>query len=164
MATEIVLDLRTQNIEKVFDLPWANQYLYISYEGADKFYRENEVEAKELVQSKYLIDRTSLGQREGKVDLTHEYMIDDIRYSIVLLNRAMGLLATSHLGTWSVHFIENIRTTKMPIDWATILSDNLDEELISVKIDPHFYMTSYTMYLLVARTIDYPGLYKKGSM
>lgn len=63
-----------------------------------------------------------------------------------------------------IHFIETIITTKIPIYWATILSDNLDEKLILVNNDPHFYMTSYMLYLLVERTIDYPGLYRKRSM
>ena len=58
-----------------------------------------------------------------------------------------------------VHFIETIRAKKMPNDWATILSDNLDEQLVVIKVDPHFYITSYMVYLLAARTIDYPGLY-----
>lgn len=73
---EIVLDLRPQTIENVFHLPWVDQYLQISYEGVDRLYRENEIEAKELVQSKYLIARTPLGQREEKVDMTHTHTHD----------------------------------------------------------------------------------------
>lgn len=52
----------------------------------------------------------------------------------------------------------------MPIYWATILSHNLHEQLIDIKVDLRFYMTSYMVYLLVARTTDYPRLYKRGSM
>ena len=52
----------------------------------------------------------------------------------------------------------------MPIDWAIILSEKLDEELVGVKSDPKFYMTSYLVYLLVARITKYLGLCKKGSM
>lgn len=55
------------------------------------------------------------------------YMKDAIRYLIILLSRVMGLPTMGHLQTWMVHFIETIRTTKMPIYWATILSDKLDE-------------------------------------
>ena len=91
-------------------------------------------------------------------------MKDDIGYSIVLLSRVMGLPSIEHLNIWMVHFIKAIRTTKMPIDWATILSENLDEQLVGVKADPKFYMTSYLVYLLAARTTDYLGLYMKGRM
>lgn len=58
---EIILDIRPWNIEKVFHLPREDQYLQIFYEVVDKWYRENEAEAKELVQSKYLNNRTTLG-------------------------------------------------------------------------------------------------------
>ena len=33
-----------------------------------------------------------------------------------------------------------------------MLSDNLDEQLVAIKVDPKFYLTSYFVYLLVART------------
>lgn len=63
-----------------------------------------------------------------------------------------------------IHFIKTIRIAKMPIYWATILSENLDEKLVGVKADTKFYMTSYLVYLLVERITDYLGLYKKGIM
>ena len=63
-----------------------------------------------------------------------------------------------------VHFINTIRMVKMSIDWATILSDYLHEQLIAMKADPRFYMTSYMVYLLEVRTTYYLGHYKKGSM
>lgn len=54
--------------------------------------------------------------------------------------------------------------TKMPIYWATILSENLDEQLVAVKAYRRFYMTSYLVYLLASRTMDYLGFLKRGSM
>ena len=47
---------------------------------------------------------------------------------------------------------------------ASILSENLDEKLVIVKNNFKFYMTSYLVYLLMARDIDYLGLFKRGSM
>ena len=91
-------------------------------------------------------------------------MKDEIGYSIVLLSRIMDLPVVGHLNIWMVHFLETIRMTKMPIDQAKILNENLDEQLVAVKTDPRFYMTSYLVYLLAARTMDYPGLFKRGSM
>ena len=66
-------------------------------------------------------------------------MKDDIGYSIVLLSRIMGLLVLGNLNIWMVHFLKTIRTMKMPIDWATILSENLDEHLVEIKTNPKFY-------------------------
>ena len=68
-----------------------------------------------------------MGCRVGKVDMNKGYMKDAIGYAIVLLRKIMGLLAVGHLHIWMVHFIETIRTAKMLIDWAIILSENLDE-------------------------------------
>ena len=88
---------------------------------------KNKKEAKELVQTSFLIDRTPLGWRVGKVEMTQGYMKDEITYLIFLLSISMGIPIVGHLQTWMVHFIETIRTTKLPINLTTILSDNLDE-------------------------------------
>lgn len=84
-------------------------------------------EAKETIQSSFLIERTLVGYRVSKVDMTQGYMKDDIGYIIFLLSRVMGLPVVGQLQTWMVHFIETIKTTKILIDWAIILSDYLDE-------------------------------------
>ena len=84
------------------------------------------------------------------------YMKEDIRYLIILLSRVMGLSTTRHLNIFMVHFIETIKKAKMPLDWASTLNQK--------KNNRKFYMTSYLVYLLVARAIDYPGLYKRGSI
>ena len=68
-------------------------------------------------------------------------MIDDIGYSIVLLSRVIGLPATGQLETQKVNFIETIRKRKIPIDWDTILHDNMDEKLLAIKNNLGFYMT-----------------------
>ena len=76
----------------------------------------------------------------------------------------MGLPAVGHLTTFRVNFIETIRHAKIPLDWATTLSEKLCEQLRTVKDKKKFYMTSYMVYLLAARATNYLGLYKKGSM
>ena len=91
-------------------------------------------------------------------------MIDEIGYSIVLLRRVMRLLVVSHIENWVVHFIEMIKRRELSIDCATIISNKLDEQLILLKTDTQFYMTSYLIYLLVARPIHYLGLVKRQSI
>ena len=92
------------------------------------------------------------------------YMKDDIRYSIILLSRVMGFLVVGHLAPFMVNFIKTIKHAKIPLDWATTLSENLCDQLKMVKDKKKFYITSYVVYLLVARVMNYPRLYKKGSM
>ena len=88
------------------------------------------------------IDRTQVRRRARKVDMTQGYMKDDIGYTIVLFSRVMGLLVAGHLNIWMVYFIATIRMTKLSIDWGTILSDNLDKQLVAIKANPKFYITS----------------------
>ena len=90
--------------------------------------------------------------------------MEDIGYSIILLSRVMGLSAAKHLNIFMVHFIETIKKVEMPLDWASTLSQNLGDQLVVKKNNKKFYMTSYLVYLLVVSTMDYPGLYKRGSM
>ena len=82
-------------------------------------------------------------------------MKDDIGYSIILLSKVMGLPVVVHLAPFMVNFIETIRHAKMPVDWTTILSENLCDQLRIVKDKKKFYMTSYVVYLLAARATDY---------
>ena len=91
-------------------------------------------------------------------------MKDDIGYSIILLSRVMGLPVAGHLAPFMINFIETIRHAKIPMDWATTLSENLCDQLRTTKDKKKFYMISYVVYFLVARATSYPGLYKKGSM
>lgn len=152
-----------RNIEKVFHLPRDDQYVKITYEQAKRWYRDNEKPTLEMIQSSFFIDWTPVRRRAGKVDMTRGYMKDDFKYTIVLLSWVMAILENRHLNIWMVHFIDIIKIAKMPIDWATILSDNLHEQLVGVQVDPIFYMTSYMVYLLAARMTNYLGLYKKGA-
>ena len=91
-------------------------------------------------------------------------MKEDIGYSIILLRKVMGLPVVGHLNTFMVIFIETIKQAKIPLDWATTLSENLCEQFRIVKDKKKFYMTSYMAYLLAAREKNYPSLYRRGSM
>ena len=69
------------------------------------------------------------GKKISKVNLSRGYMKDDIGYSIIPLRRVMGLPVVGHLAPFMVNFIETIRHTKIPMDWATTLSENLCDQL-----------------------------------
>lgn len=99
----------TNNIKNVFHLPWANQFIKLTYEHTKRWYQEHIDEASEIIQSSYLIEENPLGKKTGKVDMTRGYMKEDIGYSIILLSRVMGLPAIGHLNIFMVHFIETIK-------------------------------------------------------
>lgn len=65
--------------------------------------------------------------------MTRGCMKEYIGYSIILLSRVMGFLAYGHLKIWMEHFIEMIKIVEMPLDWSSILSENLGEQLVMVK-------------------------------
>ena len=83
---EVVLDLWPDNIERVYHLPRADQFIWISYETAKIWYREHQQEAIDIIQSLYLIEKPPRGRIIGKVDMTRGYMKEDICYSIILLS------------------------------------------------------------------------------
>lgn len=37
---------------------------------------------------------------------------------------------------WIVHFIEKIKSKKNEIDWGTLISDNINDQLETAKDDP----------------------------
>ncbi len=125
VSGEVVLDLWLEKIERVFHLLRVEQFIRISYEEVERWYKEHQKEVMEIIQSSYMIEKTPLGRITRKVDTTRGYMKDDIGYSIILLSRVMGLLVASHLAPFMVNFIDTIRHAKMPLDWATTLSENL---------------------------------------
>ena len=128
VTRKILLHIRPQNIE-IFHLLRVDQYLQITYFMEDIWYRENELEVKELVHGKYLIDWSPLNQRGWKVDITQGCMIFDIGYYIILLSRVdLGL--ASHLETYMANIIEKIRIEANFIDQRTIISDSLHYQMM----------------------------------
>ena len=51
------------------------------------------------------MEKTPLGKKIGKVDMTRGYMKEDIEYSIILLSRVMGFAAARYLNIFMVYFI-----------------------------------------------------------
>ena len=46
---EIFLDLQPKNIEKVFHLPRVGQFIRLTYEQAERWYREHMEEASKII-------------------------------------------------------------------------------------------------------------------
>ena len=57
VSGEVVLDLRPDNIERVFHLPRADQFLRLSYEIAERWYKDHHQEAIDIISSSYFIEK-----------------------------------------------------------------------------------------------------------
>ena len=105
----MVLDLQSDNIENLFHLPRVDQFIRLSYEAVERWYKEHHQEAADIIHSSYLFEKPPRGKTIRKVDMTRGYMKDDIRYSIILLSRVMGLPVAGHISAFMVNFIETIK-------------------------------------------------------
>ena len=54
---EVVLDLQPNNIQRDFHLPRANQFIRLSYEVVERWYREHQKEVTNIIQSSYRIEK-----------------------------------------------------------------------------------------------------------
>ena len=99
VTREMVLDIRPDNIERASNLPSNDSFISISYEGAYQWYREHQEEIDEIIQRRYLIERTPRSNKPINVDYSRGYMKVEIRYYIVSLSRVMGLKSDGYLDT-----------------------------------------------------------------
>ena len=70
VTIEVVLDHRLDNIERLFHLPWEDQFIRLTYEVVERWYSEHLKEAIDIIQSSYLIEKNPLGKITSKVDMT----------------------------------------------------------------------------------------------
>ena len=78
VSGEVVLDLRPDNIERVFHFLRADQFIRISYETTERWYKDHQQEAIDIIYSSYFIEKPPRGKTFCKVDLARGYMKDDI--------------------------------------------------------------------------------------
>lgn len=95
--------------------------------------------------------------------LVRAYFKEDIGDMIVLLNRIMGNPQGAPFEPWMYYFINEIMNGVKMIDWARMISDNLDSQLKNLEADRTFYMSSYLFYSL-ATTYRYRGLTCRGEV
>lgn len=91
------------------------------------------------------------------------YFKEDNGDMIVLMNRVMGSPQGPPFEPWMYYFINEIITGVKMIDWAKIISNNLDVQLKNLEENMTFYMSSYLVYSL-ARTYRYRGLTCRGEV
>lgn len=70
ITIEIILDLWPKNIEKVFHLPLVEQFIKLTYHQAERWYSEHVEDSPKIIESSYLIEKTPLGWKPDKVDMT----------------------------------------------------------------------------------------------
>lgn len=82
---------------------------------------------------------------------------------IVLLNKIMGNPQGAPFEPWMYYFINEIMNEVKMIDWAQMISNNLDNQLRNLEADRIFYISSYLFFSL-ARTYRYRGLTCRGEV
>lgn len=73
----------------------------------------------------------------------------------------MGAPQASQFESWMFYFMEIISTRKERINYARIISNNLDIQLKRLAQTKTFYMSSYLIYSL-AKAHEYAGLIYRG--
>ncbi|XP_057824563.1 dol-P-Man:Man(7)GlcNAc(2)-PP-Dol alpha-1,6-mannosyltransferase isoform X2 [Cryptomeria japonica] len=82
---------------------------------------------------------------------------------VFMLNRIMGCPQGAMFKTWMFCFVEEVSLGLKMINWAKLISDNLDIELRELERTRTFYLSSYVVYAL-ARHLRYKGLIYKGEV
>lgn len=95
----------------------------------------------------------------AKVQHRREFK-EDAKDLITMLSRVFGYPNAGDFYPWMVKFILTIFDKK--IDWTTLISDNIHEQLKSVLETNKFYMTSYLVYMLDSQA-TFLGLIRLGS-
>lgn len=80
---------------------------------------------------------------------------------LLMICKIMGCLQAFLFEPQMFYFIDEVMEGKRMIDWAKIISHNLDEKLNNLRQTQFFYMSSYVIYSL-ARTGKFNGLPGKG--
>ena len=85
---------------------------------------------------------------------------EEVKDYITLLHRVHGHKEAKNFEPWMCLFIMKMIKRKQ-IDWATIISDNIDKQVMNVLSTKKFYMTSYLVYMLALQG-KYLGLTRVG--
>lgn len=80
-----------------------------------------------------------------------------------MMSQIMGFPQAFIFEPWMFCFIEEVMDATKMVDWARMISNNLDEQLRNLKHSQSFYMSSYIVYML-ARMGKFSGLSSKGPM
>lgn len=131
-------------------------------EEATRLYQEN-IEEYEVNMNHSWLEKPRKDASMLPKDLVRAYFKEDIGDPIVLLNRVMGSPQGTPFDPWMYYFINEITTGAKMIDWAKIISNNLDDQLKNLEENMTFYMSSYLVYSL-ARTYRYRGLTYRGEV
>lgn len=91
-----------------------------------------------------------------KIDFKEEF--DDL---ITLLNHVTESPQAFQFEDWMFYFMETVSIGRERINWARIVSNNLDIKLKRLQCTKTFYISSYLIYSL-ARAHEYAGLMYRG--
>jgi len=157
---KVLAYLRKEAIAKAFDIPSYKTTIFCDKESALQLYLAGPEKCMEVINNNWLVQPmphvSKVPKKLHKSDFHQE-----INYMVVFLNRIMGCPQSANFEPWMFFYIEEIISGKRMIDWAEMISSNIDDQLKGLQETKTFYMSSYVIYMLT-RNERYLGLNCKG--
>ena len=76
---------------------------------------------------------------------------------VMMLSHIFDMPHSCRFESWMWYFVEQVMEGGDKIDWVGLISDNLNDQLMTLEHTRKFYMSSYVVYMLARRT-HYDGL------
>lgn len=97
--------------------------------------------------TKEWFDPPKKGKSQLPKKMHKSHFRDEISDIIVLLHRGKRSVNAHEFEEWMYFFIQVIYASQQYLDWATIISDQLDDMIRGFVVNRSFYMSSYLFYV-----------------
>ena len=152
----ILADFSPASISEAFGIPSHQRMVTKKQEQAQRIYTSGINFCEEIINKRWLKKNRPHHSKIPKeivwLDLQREY--SDM---VMMLSRIFGMPYSYRFESWMWYFVEQVMEEADIIDWARLISDNLNEQLMNLEHTRKFYMSSYVIYMLARRT-HYDGL------
>lgn len=153
----ILAHISDEATREAFRIPEYHNVVYVTKDEADRMYQDHLEEYDAIVNHSWLDKPRKGASKLQRKSLVRAYFKEDIGDMIVLLNRIMENPQGAPSEPSMYYFINEIMNGVKLIDWARMISDNLDSQLKNLEANRTFFMSSYLFYSL-ATTYRYRGL------
>lgn len=137
----VVAKLDLVSIAIVFILPFRDQFTEVDKECANSYFINNEAHCLNNIVRKWLAK-----PRKGKTHLPkiidRSLLMEDIANMVIFVNHVTRNEDSNNLEGWMFLFINIVYEGIQFINWAEIISNNLCDQLLKLRKNYNFYMTS----------------------
>lgn len=122
----ILANISDEAIREAFRILEYHNAVYVTKDEADRMYQDHLEEYDAIVNHSWLDKPRKGASKLQRKSLVRAYFKEDIVDMIVLLNRIMGNPQGASFEPWMYYLINEIMNGVKMIDWARMISDNLD--------------------------------------